>query len=344
MSRNDLPIPSHFVPDKTGQVWRVPYQQHAEAALKWARRHSLAPAARDKTRIALLLVDVQNTFCVPEFELYVAGRSGTAAVDDNRRLCEFIYRNLDVITRICPTMDTHQAFQIFHSVFLINDKGEHPGPFTLISADEIDRGVWKFNPLVAESLNIGPAYGQDFLRHYTCQLKASQKYDLTIWPYHAMLGGIGHALVSAVEEAVFFHGIARYSLPDFQIKGDNALTENYSVLSPEVIEDAHSKSIAVKNEKLLRTLMGYDAVIIAGQAKSHCVAWTISDLLKAIDASGAKLARKIYILEDCTSPVVIPGVVDYTDQADAAFRRFAEAGMHIVRTTDSIEDWPEIRL
>jgi hypothetical protein len=42
--------------------------------------------------------------------------------------------------------------------------------------------------------------------------------------------------------------------------------------------------------------------------------------------------------------VVIPGVVDYTDQADAAFRRFAEAGMHILRSTDSIEDWPEIRL
>ena len=33
--------------------------------------------------------------------------------------------------------------------------------------------------------------------------------------------------------------------------------------------------------------------------------------------------KKVYLLEDCTSPVVVPGVVDYTEQADAAFRHFA---------------------
>ena len=344
MFRNDLPIPSHFDPVSTGQVWRVPYQQRAESALKWARQQHLKPAAHDATRIALLLVDVQNTFCIPDFELYVAGRSGTAAVDDNRRLCEFIYRNMDIITRIYPTMDTHQAIQIFHSVFLVNEKGEHPDPFTLVSIDDIDRGVWQFNTPVAESLNIDPAYGQDYLRHYACQLKAGQKYDLTIWPYHAMLGGIGHALVSAVEEAVFFHGIARYSLPSFQVKGDNAFTENYSALSPEVTEDSRGKRIANINLDLLRTLMDYDVVIIAGQAKSHCVAWTIEDLLKNIDTSEHKLAEKVYILEDCTSPVVIPDVIDYTDQADMAFQRFADAGMHIVRSADSLADWPGIAL
>jgi hypothetical protein len=38
----------------------------------------------------------------------------------------------------------------------------------------------------------------------------------------------------------------------------------------------------------------------------------------------------------------VPGVVDYTDKADAAFERFAEAGMHVVRSTDPIESWPGI--
>jgi hypothetical protein len=38
--------------------------------------------------------------------------------------------------------------------------------------------------------------------------------------------------------------------------------------------------------------------------------------------------------------VVVPGVVDYTDEADAAFARFAEAGMHVVRSTEPIESWP----
>jgi nicotinamidase-related amidase len=265
-------------------------------------------------------------------------------VDDNRRLCDFIYRNLNVITEICPTMDTHQAMQIFHGIFLTNDAGEHPLPFTLITEDDIEKGVWKFNPQLAASLKIDEAYGQEFLRHYTRQLKDGGKYDLTIWPYHAMLGGIGHALVSAVEEAVFFHGIARLSQPDFQEKGDNPFTENYSVLSPEVLAGPEGKGIAEKNAGFLYKLLHFDAMIIAGQAKSHCVAWTIDDLLNEIHISDRKLAKKVYLLEDCTSPVVIPDVIDYTEPANEAFKKFADAGMNIVRSTDPIANWPGMKL
>ena len=78
---------------------------------------------------------------------------------------------------------------------------------------------------------------------------------------------------------------------------------------------------------------------MAGQAKSHCVAWTIDDLLRDDDAR-ERLAPRTYLLEDCTSPVVVPGVVDYTDDADAAYERYAAAGMHVVRSTDPIETWP----
>ncbi|MGA8178821.1 MAG: hypothetical protein WB792_02100 [Desulfobacterales bacterium] len=336
MSPKDLPIPVHFDPGTVGQVWRVPYQKRSEDAKKWAKQHEIAAASKDTFRICLLLVDVQNTFCIPEFELFVGGRSGNAAVEDNKRVCEFIYRHLDVITRICPTMDTHQTMQIFHSIFLIDEKGEHPAPFALISAQDVEQGIWKFNPKVAQSLNIDETYGQNFLRHYTRRLKEGGKYDLTIWPYHAMLGGIGHALVSAVEEAVFFHGIARYGVPDFQVKGSNPFTENYSVLSPEVLDDGDGNQIAQKNTGFIAKLLEFDAVIIAGQAKSHCVAWTIDDLLREIESSDKKLAEKVYLMEDGTSSVVIPGVVDYTDQGDAAFQRFADAGMHIFRSTDSL--------
>jgi nicotinamidase-related amidase len=182
------------------------------------------------------------------------------------------------------------------------------------------------------------------LRHYAQTLKDGGKYDLTIWPYHAILGGIGHALVSAVEEAIFFHGIARYSQPDFQVKGGNPFTENYSVLSPEVLVDADGKEIAQKNFKFIKKLLNFDAVIIGGEAKSHCVAWTIDDMLHEISSTERELAEKVYLLEDCSSPVVIPGVVDYTEEANAAFQRFADAGMHIVRSTDPISSWPDINL
>jgi nicotinamidase-related amidase len=344
MARQELSIPPHFDPGKVGEVWKVAYQELAQDGKKWAKEHRLKPASRDKVKISLLLVDVQNTFCIPDFELFVGGATGTGAVDDNLRLCQFIYRNVDVITEICPTMDTHQAMQIFHSIFLVNSQGEHPEPYTLITPEDIEQGVWRFNPELSSSLDIDETYGQEYLRHYTRQLKKGGKYDLTIWPYHAMLGGIGHALVSAVEEAIFFHGIARYSQPDFQVKGGNPFTENYSVLRPEVLEDADGKEIAQKNFKFIKKLLDFDAVIIGGEAKSHCVAWTIDDMLNEISATDRELAKKVYILEDCSSPVVIPGVVDYTAEANAAFQRFAEAEMHIVRSTDPIPSWPDSNL
>jgi len=344
MTRNELPIPPHFNRERVGEVWRVPYQERAEGAEKWAVEHGIPPASDDTFRISLVLVDVQNTFCIPGFELYVGGRTGTGAVDDNRRVCEFLYHNLPVITEICPTMDTHQAMQIFHSICLVSERGEHPAPFTLISHEDIEQGLWKFNPKLEATLGVTEKYGQRYVRHYTRSLKEGGKYDLTIWPYHAMLGGIGHALVSSVEEAIFFHSIARYSQPDFQVKGDNPFTENYSVLSPEVLENPDGKRIAQKNEGFIEKLLEFDALVIAGQAKSHCVAWTIDDLLKEILAIDERMAEKVYLLEDCSSPVVVPGVVDYTDQADAAFQRYSDAGMHVVRSTDPIARWPGINL
>jgi len=76
-------------------------------------------------------------------------------------------------------------------------------------------------------------------------------------------------------------------------------------------------------------------LVIAGQAKSHCVAWTVSDLLEDIAVLDLELAKKVYLLEDCTSPVVVPGVVDHTDAADTAYERFEKAGMHVVKSTDA---------
>lgn len=344
MPHCELSLPLHFTPHRVGEIWKVPYQERADEARRWARELNIRPAANDIFKICLVAVDVQNTFCIPGFELYVGGRSGTGAVDDNRRLCEFIYRNLDVITQICPTMDTHEVMQIFHAIFLVNDQGAHPAPFTLISEEDIEKGVWRFNPALSDSLQISESYGQCHLQYYTHKLKETGKYELTIWPYHALLGGIGHALVPAVEEAVFFHSIARYSQPDFHIKGNNPLTEHYSVLGPEVLENMEGEPIAQKSDKFFKKLLQFDAVLIAGQAKSHCVAWTIDDLLEDVLAQDEQLVEKVYLLEDCTSPVVVPGVIDYTDQADAAFQRFAEAGMHVVRSTDPIESWPGIRL
>src|SRR4051794_35602360 len=203
----ELPVPAHFDPERVGEVWRVPYEDRAREAAAWAREHEVEPATGDSPRVCLLAVDVQNTFCVPGFELFVAGRSGSGAVDDCRRLCEWIYRNLGAITRILPSLDTHHAMQVFHGIWLVDERGEHPPPYTLVSAEDVASGRWRVNDAVAEALGIDADYARRHLATYTRRLAEGRKYDLTVWPYHAMLGGIGHALVSAVEEAAFFHAI-----------------------------------------------------------------------------------------------------------------------------------------
>ena len=335
-----LPLPPHFDPDRVGELRRVDYARVAREAETLAAEHDVPPADDDATRICLLLVDVQNTFCLPGFELFVAGRSGTGAVDDTRRLCEFLYRNLGSITQVVPTLDTHQAMQIFHAVFLVDREGRHPDPYTIVAAAEVERGEWRVNPAVAKSLGFDAGYLQRHLLHYVHALEASAKYALTIWPYHALLGSVGHALVPAVEEAIFFHTVARLSQPDFEVKGQNPLTEHYSALGPEVTAGPDGRPIAGKGGGLVEHLLDFDAVVVAGQAKSHCVAWTIEDLLDAPGAGERRLAERVYLLEDCTSAVVVPGVVDYTAEAEAAFARFAEAGMHVVRSTTPMDAWP----
>ena len=343
-ARTILPLPPHFDPANVDKTWKVPYLERDREAREWAKLHGIRPACDDDFKICLVAVDVQNSFCIPGFELYVAGRSGRGAVEDSRRLCEFIYRNLDVLTQICPTMDTHNATQIFHPIFLVNDKGEHPTPFTLVTEEDVLKRVWRFNPDLCFTFRVDEEQGQQLLLHYTRMLRQGGKYDLTIWPYHGMLGGIGHALVASVEEAIFFHGAVRYSQPDFHIKGDRPFTEHYSVLGPEVREGPKGEELGLKSEKFFKKLLDFDAVLIAGQAKSHCVAWTIADLLEDILARDRKLVEKVYLLEDCTSPVVVSGVMDYTELADAAFRRFADSGMHVIKSTDPINTWPGIKL
>jgi nicotinamidase-related amidase len=330
----ELPLPAHVDLSRVGEVWRVDYEARFADATAWAAEHDLAPAAHDETRVCLLLVDVQNTFCTPEFELFVAGRTGTGALDDSRRLCAFLYHRLDVVTQAVVTLDTHQAFQIFHAPFLVDADGRHPDPYTLVSPEDVASGRWRVDPAAAEILRLDRP--DDHLAAYAEALATGGKYDLTIWPFHAMLGGIGHALVSAIEEALFFHTIARRSQLRFEIKGRQPLTEHYSVLGPEVERGAGGETLGERNTELVSHLASFDAVIIAGQAKSHCVAWTVEDLL----ADVPEVAPRLYLLEDCTSPVVVPGTVDYSDDAHEAFARFAEAGAHVVRSTDPIETWP----
>ena len=184
-----LPVPPHYDPGRVAEVWRVPYQERAREAGEWRSATASRLPPRTGIRICLVAVDVQNTFCIPGFELFVAGASGRAAVEDNRRLCRFIYRNLGVITRISPTLDTHRPVQIFHPLFLIDEAGEHPEPYTVISAGDVRRGIWRINPVACSQIGMDRETGQAHLLHYVSRLQAEGQYQLTVWPYHGSWAG-----------------------------------------------------------------------------------------------------------------------------------------------------------
>ncbi len=338
-----LPLPDFFDSERVGALYRVPYQDRADAARAWAREHGIRPARHDEKRVGLLLVDCQNTFCLPGGELFVAGRSGLGAVRDSWRLCQFLYRNLALVTEIVATLDTHTTIQVFHPHFFLDATGEPPAPYTQITAADLEAGRYRVNPDAASAAGLGEDALANHALHYCRRLEAQGKYNLVIWPYHAMLGGAGHALVPAIEEAIFFHSVARSAQPIHEPKGRNPLTENYSALRAEVLEGADGAPIAEPNRALLDRLLGFDALVVAGQAKSHCVAWTVADLRDEIarrDPDGSRgLAGKVFLLEDATSPVVVPGA-DFTEDADAAYADFERAGMVRVTTAVPPREWP----
>src|SRR5688572_16733064 len=349
--KTPLPIPQFFDGKRAADyAYRPDAAVVADAAATWRKQHDIKPAAADETRIHLLLIDVQKDFCFPEGSLYVAGRSGRGAIDDSRRIAELVYRNANIITDVTTTLDTHLAYQIFFPSFWL-DKADAPlAPYRVITSDQIASGEVRPNPAIAKWLCGGNyTWLCKQVLHYTKELERAGKYQLYLWPPHCLLGSDGHALAGVVQEARLFHAFLRTAQSNCEVKGGNPLTENYSVLRPEVLSRFDGAPLAQRNTQFVQTLLAGDAVIIAGQAASHCVKSTIDDLLTEIAAQDATLAKKVYLVTDCMSAVTVPDgkggfAVDFTSQADAALQKFADAGMNLVRSTDPITSWPDLRL
>ena len=184
--------------------------------------------------------------------------------------------------------------------------------------------------------------------HYTKELERAGKYQLYLGAAHCLLGSDG-TRSPGDPEARLFHAFARTAQSNVEVKGGNPLTENYSVLRPEVLSRFDGNALAQRNTQFIQTLLAADAVVIAGQAASHCVKSTIDDLLGEISAHDPALARKVYLVTDCMSAVTVPDgkgglAVDFTAQAETALQKFADAGMHLVKSTDPIAGWPGLSL
>ncbi|ACY14797.1 nicotinamidase [Haliangium ochraceum] len=340
------PVPAFFDPAHAADWgYRPDHQNLLEEAASWRAQHQVRPAASDERRISALLIDVQKDFSFPEGTLYVGGRSGRGAIEDNARLSAFLLRNASAITDITATFDTHHAHQIFFTSFWLDEDGKPPAPHSVVTSADLSAGRLRPNPALAAWVADGDAdwLGKQAL-HYVEELERHGKYQLYLWPPHCILGSDGHALVGLVHEARMFHAYLRGSPATAEIKGEHALTENYSVFAPEVLTRHDHGVLGQRNSALLDRLLRSDAILVAGQAASHCVKSSIDDLLSEIQARDPALARKVYVLTDCMSSVAVPDgeggfFADFTEHSEAAQARWAEAGMHLVQAEQPMSDW-----
>ena len=303
----------------------------ADEAAAARTAYRIPDAREDRDRIAAFGIDGQVAFCTPGASLFVPG-----AVEDTVRAIEWLYRNLARVTTLVLSMDTHSVHQIFHPAAWVDAEGRPPAPFTVISTDDVRSGRW-----IPALRPEGVADVRALCLEYCEQLERSGRYVLTIWPYHALLGGASHALVPALMEAALFHAVARRTETVFEMKGRSAVTENYSVLSPEV-RQLGGRAVGQFNTGLFELLLGHDRVYVFGQAKSHCVRSTLLDVMEECRRRDPRLLRRVHILEDAMSPVPpppldpLPPALDFPRVAEEALRTFASAGMRIVRTTDPL--------
>ncbi len=360
-----LPVPSFFDP-KHAEDWNFGPDQGKllELAPAWAKAQGIKPSASAKRKVHVLAIDNQDDFNKPQGSLFVAGRSGRGAIDDDIRFAQWVYWNLDRITDMTFTLDTHFAYQIFFPSFWVNAQGSQLLPHSLIVLSKDEKHLVNMGldgKVIHENVVPDPAITQmvtgtdnypwllQQCLHYCRELAKVGKYTLYLWPLHCIMGSSGYKLSGVVHEASLFHAFVRRTQSNREVKGGNPLTENYSIFRPEVLSRWDGKPLGQKNTRLVQTLLDADVIVMAGQAASHCVKSSIEDFLFEVKLKDESLVKKVYILGDCMSAVTVPDgkggfVADFTPQAEAALEQFRQAGMHVVKSTDPIDSWPDIQL
>jgi len=287
-----------------------------------------------KLEVHLLVIDPQNDFCWPGIDLtkmttqeantlkkhippevLAQGALFVPGADkDMERLAQFIKEMKDLIDDIHSTVDSHHYVDIAHPIFWMNSKGEHPGDydFTIITAADVRNAVWRAT---------NPPYQKRALE-YVEALEANGRYPLCIWPPHCRIATWGYAVHPVLAEE-FLSWEKDFAMVDYVTKGSNFWTEHYSAVQADVPDPIDPDTqLNLKKGGLIRTLEDTDIVLLAGEARSHCLANTVRDI-----AANFNDVSKLYLLEDCTSDV--PG---YEHFGEAFVKDMTAAGMKITDT------------
>lgn len=270
-----------------------------------------------RLNIQLVVIDPQNDFCdLPDATLPVAG-----AVADMQRLAKFIGRVGGKLDDIHVTLDSHRLIDIAHPAWWMDQNGQQPNPFTMISAADIEAGIWTPR---------NPSFRSRTLDYAHALESTSDHYKIFVWPPHCLIGTWGHNVHGTLNEALQRWSDKEYAMVDYVTKGSNPWTEHYGALMAEV-PDPSDPSTGL-NTSFLTMLAEADVVAVAGEASSHCVLKTVRQIA---DNIGDAHVKKFHLLRDCMSPVgVNPGGPDFPKIAEAFLRDMKIRGMTITTSTD----------
>ncbi len=258
----------------------------------------------------LLIIDPQIDFCDANGALFVRG-----ADRDIQRLAALIRRHGPELADIHVTLDSHQLVHVAHPIFWVDADGNHPAPFTAITAAEVEgrNPRWR---------TTSPALRQKGIDYVTA-LASAGRYVLVIWPPHCLIGRPGHNIVPELADALqeWQQGLR---LVRYVTKGSNPLTEHYSAVKADV-PDPLDPGTQI-NTQLIETLQEADRILIAGEALSHCVANTVRDIAAEF---GDDQIKKLVLLADASSPVGT-----FERLGEDFIREMTARGMTVANTTN----------
>ena len=111
---------------------------------------------------------------------------------------------------------------------------------------------------------------------------------------------------------------------DYVTKGSNFWTEHYSAVQADV-PDPEDPTTQL-NTKLIDTLQTVDLIGISGQALSHCVANTITDIANNF---GEENIKKFVLIEDTSS-----NVGSFEALGQDFVKKMVARGMQVAKSTD----------
>jgi len=242
-------------------------------------------------RTTLLIIDAQKDF-------HLGGSLAIpTANEDAARIAALLKNHADKFDRVFATLDSHQKLHIGNPCFWIEKAtGKNPSPFTIISAQDLREGKYAQHPGLRLPSNLsevldpqifqgrekvlkGDAVTLDLPKYcleYAERLEAKGRFQINIWPEHCLIGTEGHALVEPIQESISYWSSLTGGSVNWVLKGQNLLTEMYSAFEADV---PVSKETALNTHVLQSLLQGCDQLVVCGQAMSHCVNYTLRDIV-----------------------------------------------------------------